>query len=299
LSRQLPYWQLFLERLPKMGVRMQFVRWLTVWLGVLATPALAAAAENADRCADAYELTQSEQRAGRLFDARKNARICAAKCPHSLAGDCSAWEKRISAQIPSFVVHARGADGVPLAVEVEVDGSLVAPTESGSIEAEPGLHRLLLRHAGRTAEAHVELAAGVRDQLVEVTIADSPPLAPAAPAPVPSPRPPDQRSSASTWRWLVGGLGVATLAAGGAIAISGEVLAGQLRVSCKPHCTQAQANEVVQRWVIGDTMMGIGGAVVLGAILWPSPSSPQSPRDRRVAISVSAGLGRVQFQVAF
>jgi hypothetical protein len=268
-------------------------------VGVLATPAVAAAAENADRCADAYELTQSEQRAGRLFEARKNARVCAAACPRRLASDCSAWETRITAEIPSFVVHARGPQGAPLAVEVQVDGSPVMLTETGSIEAEPGPHRLWLRSSGRSVETHVELAPGVRNQLVEVTVADSPPsVLPVAPVP-PPPRPSDPHSSPSTWHWVVGGLGLATLAAGGAVSISGEVLAAQLRGSCKPHCTQAQADEVVQRWIIGGTMMGVGGAVLLGAILWPRPSASPPPTDRGLAMSVSVGLGRIDLQVAF
>ncbi len=265
---------------------------------LLALPWPAAAAENADACADAYELTQSELLSHRLLDARKDARICVATCPPRLADDCSAWETRITSHIPSFVVQARSAEGAPLAVDVQVDGAPAALTETGSIEAEPGPHRLVVRHSGVSVEAHVDLVAGVRNQLVEVTIPDTaapvlPPSSAAAYRPPPTP----------FWRWLVGGLGLAPVAAGGAVSISVEVMADQLRGKppggCAPNCTPAQAQEVVQRWVIGGTVMGVGAVVFAAAMLWPAPS-PAAPRSGRgLAARVALRPGWVGVEVAF
>jgi hypothetical protein len=265
-----------------MSCRKLAFGWLILEATLLALPKHAAAAEDADACADAYELTQSAQRSGRLFEARKDARLCAAKCPSRLANDCNAWETRITAQIPSFVVQARGTNGAPLDVEVEVDGDPPMFTETGSIEAEPGPHRLVVRHSDLRVEARIDLVAGVRNQEVQVTVPDAvvivPQLAP-APAPIPHHRviPP--------WRWVVGGIGLATVATGGAVSISGEVLADQLGGSCAPKCTQSQADEVVQRWIIGGTVMGVGGVLFLTALLWPAqsappPSSGQGPAAR-------------------
>ena len=167
---------------------------LTLGAGLLALPRDAAATENVNACADAYELTQSAQKSGRLFDARIDARLCAAKCPPPLSSDCHAWEARITSQIPSFVVRARGADGSPLTVDVQVDGAQAVFTETGSIEAEPGPRRLVLRHAGARVETRVDLVAGVRNQPVDVTIAETPapvllPLATAERGPEAHPRP--------------------------------------------------------------------------------------------------------------
>jgi hypothetical protein len=268
---------------------------ITLGVSLLAAPRFASATENADECADAYELAQSEQLAGRLFNARKDARLCTAKCPKRLATDCASWETRITAQIPSFVVHARGADGAPLAVEVQVDGAPAAPTETGAIEAEPGPHRLSIRRGRATVEAHVNLVAGARNQLVELTIADAPAAAP-VPAGAAAPGPADEPHPIPTWRWILGGLGATTVAAGGAVSLSGEVLYFQLQSSCKPHCTTAQGDEVMQRWIIGGTVMGVGGAIFLGALLWPSGASPsgQSSRAR-----ITVGPTRVGLEVVF
>jgi hypothetical protein len=276
------------------------VVWLILGASLFARPKRVSAAENADACADAYELTQSAQRSGRLFEARSDARLCAAKCPPRLAKDCNAWETQITAQIPSFVVRARGADGAPIAVDVLIDGAPAAFTETGSIEVEPGPHGLVLFHSGVRFDAHVDLVAGVRNQLVEVTIADAPrpihlPLSSLEPAPAPHNR------AIPVWRWLVGGLGLATLAAGGAVSISGEVLDAQFRGSggCAPHCTQAQAEEVVQRWTIGGTLMGVGGAGLLFALLWPAPSPAEPPSGQGPAARVSLHPGWVRLEVAF
>jgi hypothetical protein len=272
--------------------------------GLLLLPRHAPAAENADACADAYELTQSEERSGRLFAARKDARVCAAKCPARLASDCNAWETRITAQIPSFVVQARGADGAPVAVNVELDGAPATLMETGSIEAEPGPHRLVLIHLGVRVEAHVDLVAGVRNQVVRVTVADTAPTIPlSSPGTVgDTPKPRGVASAADDhsihfWRWLVGGLGLATVAVGGAVSISGEVLNIHGPNGCAPHCSNAQADEVVARWIIGDTIMGVGGAMVLTTLLWPA---------RRLAIPgqgpaarVSLGPAKMRLEVTF
>ncbi len=279
-----------------MSFRTMAVVWLSLGAVLLARPKHVSAAENADACADAYEITQSEQRSSRLLDARRDARICASKCPRRLARDCNAWEARITAQIPSFLVQARGADGASLAVDVQVDGVPAAFTETGSIEAEPGLHHIVVTRSGARVEARVDLVAGVRNQLVQVTIADTPPAwhsskEQAAP----------HHRSVPAWRWLVGGLGLAAVATGGAVSISGEVLDAQFRGSggCAPHCTRAQAQEVVQRWTIGGTLMGVGGAIFLTALLWPAPPPAEPPSSRGPTARLSLHPGSLALEVTF
>lgn len=275
---------------PALSSRTRVASWLT-FTAVVTVPELVIAAGKADECADAYELTQSEQQAGRLLLARRDARLCAAACPPSLASDCARWDSQIATQIPSFIVRARGADGSPLSVEVLVDGAPATFTDVGSIEAEPGPHRIVVRHAGTSVETPVELVAGVRNQPVEITIAEKPP--PAAPVSIrettTAPAPSEERPQGIPgWRWALGGVGLATLATGAGVSISGEVLASQLRSECKPHCTQAQADEVVQRWVIGGTLMGVGSVMLLTALLWPSESSasPHTGKGSTMRVSV-------------
>jgi hypothetical protein len=283
-----------------MPCRMRSAGWLMV-VAMLVTPHLGVAAGQADECADAYELTQSEQKAGRLLEARNDARLCATKCPAPLASDCSQWDTQITAQIPSFVVHARGASGAPLLVEVLVDGGAATFTDVGSIEAEPGPHRLLIRHAGTSMETSVQLVAGVRNQLVEVTIAETPPAVHASLSEPPSaPRPLEEHAPpVPGWRWALGGVGLAALATGGAISISGEVLASELRSECKPHCSQAQADEVVERWVIGGTVMGVGSAMLLAALFWPAGSSEATRTGRGSAPRVSVTPAGVVLEGTF
>jgi hypothetical protein len=81
--------------------------------------------------------------------------------------------------------------------------------------------------------------------------------------------------------------------------MSGEVLDGQLYGSCAPRCTQAQAAVVVQRWVIGAALMGVGGAVSLTALLWPAPATAEPRSVPALAARVSVHPGWVGLEVAF
>ena len=260
--------------------------WTAAWMTLawLAPEGLARAADPADGCADAYELAQSERMAGRLLGARSEARLCAASCPRRLAADCAAWEAAIDLEIPSFLVEARGADGAPLAVEVQVDGATPTYAANGAIEAEPGLHRLSVRHLGTRVETGVTFVAGVRNQLVELTFTGDLRAGPTAAAALTAPLR-NEHPSVSTWRWVLGGVGLGSTALGGAVSLSGEVLAAQLRDSCKPHCTQSEVNEVVQRWTAGGILMGAGGAMFLTALLWPS-GMPTPGRGSTARVSV-------------
>lgn len=261
------------------------------------TMANRAAGEEVNGCADTYELTQSEKMAGHLVNARRNARLCMGRCPARLARDCDAWEKNLAAEIPAFVVHAHDSNGLPVAVDVEVDGKPASVTELGTIEADPGPHALVLSHSGSRVEVHVDLTAGVRTQVVDVQIDEArttpPPLSGAFAS---TQRDADQ-PSVSPWRWVFGGLGIASFAAGAAISISGEVLDVQLQNSCKPTCTQAQADDVVNRWVIGTSLMGGGGLVLLAALLWPAPKT--TPKPAGAATSLVVGPSSINVEVTF
>src|SRR5581483_8804509 len=144
-------------------------------------------------------------------------------------------------------------------------------------------------------------AEGVRNRVVEVTIAEATPPAvreaPASPR-APSPVALDERPGVPLWRWVLGGVGLATLATGAGISISGEVLANQLRSECKPHCSQAQADEVVDRWLIGGTAMGAGGAIFLAALFWPAESAP-ARTSRASAMRVSLRRSTVVLEGTF
>ncbi len=158
---------------------------------VAAVASAARADDEAKACADAFELTQSEQLAGRLLAAKRDATRCgAASCPDFVRPECAKLLATIQESIPTVVVVARTSAGVDLAdAVVWIDGRRTAATANGKpIEVDPGGHVIRVVVGGVAAERSVVLAQGQKNKLIELVVAPSPPT----PRPV---TPPTARAS--------------------------------------------------------------------------------------------------------
>ncbi len=126
-------------------------------------------------CATAFEQGQTLRDETKLLAAKEQLAICAeASCPGFVSSKCVTWLEEVTAQIPSVVISATGADGSDTsAVEVRLDGELVAETLDGKpLEIDPGQHVFTFEHGGLPpVELSVLAKQGEKNRMVEVSFA--------------------------------------------------------------------------------------------------------------------------------
>jgi hypothetical protein len=133
------------------------------------------AADTAAReaCITSFERAQTLREEGKLVAAKRALEICAeASCPEFVSSECVTWLEEVTAQIPSVVIGATGADGDDTsAVRVTLDGELVSETLDGKpLEVDPGQHAFIFEHGGLPPiELQVLVKQGEQSRLVEVS----------------------------------------------------------------------------------------------------------------------------------
>ena len=223
---------------------------------------------DADACASAYSRGQEERLAGRLFSARSAFQVCAASpCPSAIANDCARWVAEVEQDLPTIVVRLTDVRGEPIRdVRVSADGTEIPSAQLGRpIIVEAGPHALRFEAAGfQPLSLEASLRPSDRELPVVATLhaLDEPPAQPSAAG---------QRSLALPL----------TLAAVGAVALGTSLYFGlsahsqyeDLKASCAPNCSQAQADSVSNKALISDVALG-AAAVSLGAGAWFYFSAP-------------------------
>lgn len=233
---------------------------------VLATSE-APAAEGQDKavCADAYKGAQVQRKSGALKRARESLLVCVSdRCPSVIQPDCTRWLTEVEAALPSLAFAAKGADGRDLtAVKVTVDGQVLAESLDGkSIPIDPGSHTL---HFETQGEAPIDQTIVVREgekaRVVSVSWAKL--AAAETPSSATAPPPPASHG-APVAAWVLGGVGVASLATFGVLALHGSSRRSDLKNSCYGHCTDSDVSSVKTEFAIADAALGVG--IVTGAI---------------------------------
>jgi len=221
-------------------------------------------------CAQAYEQSQEQRRAGELFSARLEFERCRkADCPEFIRRDCSRWSKELEAEQPTVVFSAqRGAH--PLTdVRVSVgDRVLAEHMNAGAVELDPGEYDFRFETAeGESSALHAQIRAGDKDRLLQMEFA---PLARAYAEPKPAtggtkPRRalPARQTTASApdpgaLPWVLLAVGVASLGTGAGLSVWGHNGELQLRDSCSPHCTDAELEPVRTKYLLSDVSFGVG-----------------------------------------
>jgi hypothetical protein len=231
----------------------------------LARPATAEAAE-ADKpmdkalCADSYRNAQLQRKNGALKRARESLLMCASdRCPSVMQPDCTRWLTEVEAAMPSITFAAKGVDGKDVTnVRVTMDGQPLAENLDGkSISVDPGSHALRFDHGSETSiEQTIIVREGEKARVVSVSWA-KPEQASGANEPGTS------TSSTPTAAWIVGGAGVASLAAFGILAVHGTSRRSDLEKECFGSCRQDQVDSIKTELVIADVALGVG-IVALG-----------------------------------
>jgi hypothetical protein len=184
--------------------------------------------EDADKraCAEAYEQTQTLRIAGKLYAAQDRAAACAQpSCADFIRLECGVWLGQLVANQPTVVLVAHDATGrTPSAVRVDLDGApWLDAIDDQPKPIDPGQHVVRFSVAsGTSVEQQVDVHEGDKKTL-EVSLPTPPP------PPPPSVRGSVRRSEAVRMRrpsvpwsknpatigaFTLGGLGVASLAAG-------------------------------------------------------------------------------------
>jgi len=298
------------------GVRARRSAWALPCVTALCAWPTAARADVQD-CTDAAVEGQNMRDTGAYRRARERFIACAAEqCPGEVRKRCVAWLAEVEQLTPTVVFGAR-ADGKEVAdVRVIVDGEPVAERVDGKpVALDPGEHHFRFERAGQApVEVTAVLRAGEKERLVEARFGPEPsPAQPPAPTPPPpasslaprvaeqaaAPAPQPERRPPSGAVYLLGGLAVASLAAGAVLDVSGFVFLQQCNAD--PSCTGSHERaEVSWRFVTGDVLLGAGVLSGVAAwFVWSRATRVSAARRPAVALGASPGGASVGVKMAF
>jgi hypothetical protein len=247
-------------------------------------------------CIEAYERVQTLREQGALGDARAAAIACSADaCPKVLAKECATWLDQLTLSQPTVVLGATAPDGKDLTrVRVTVDGKPLA-TELGAraLPVDPGAHKLRFESDEHGAiDLDVVVREGEKNRRIVAAFTAKATVAP-------SPGPSSSVASNSdeglpVGFWVLGGVGLAGVAAGATFEVLGLLQASELD-ACKPRCAREDADAMATKFVVGDVSIGAGVAALVGAVvvaLTDSDDEPQpSPEAARVHLVPALGPG--------
>jgi hypothetical protein len=211
-------------------------------LVLVAAVATSAQADDKATCLDAARKSQTLRNAHKLVEARDLFRVCAAaQCPAAVRDDCTNWLAEVEKDLPSVVVAAKDGAGADLVdVKVSVDGQpLLSKLDGRAVPMDAGPHMFHVEGAdGTSVDRQVMVKEGETSQAVAVIL---------GPVAAPTPTPESALSTAAvssdhaggggmgTQRIIglvVGGVGVAGIAAGSVCAVMTKSEATQQQKDC-------------------------------------------------------------------
>lgn len=246
---------------------------------------LAAARANAadvQTCLDAAERGQRARSSGKLREARDSFQLCGLEsCPAMVRRDCVQWLSEVTQSLPTLVFGAKDANGRDLFdVTVSMDGEVILGKLDGkSVAVDPGPHTFKFDVPGRASVVERALVKeGEKSRVMSVSFGADPNAPP--PSNGDKPQPPPSKGGHGVLPWIVVGLGGAAIATGVVVFLT----APELPSNCDPSrgvCTkrpdqtsadlardQDQAGKHDAQESGGLILAGVGGAVLVGGLLW-------------------------------
>lgn len=263
------------------------------------------------QCISANEDSLTLRKDGKLLDARRALAACAATaCPEAIQRACRGRMTDLNNGIPSVVFEVKDTAGADLVdARVSVDGQATAPVPLTAMELDPGPHVFRFGAPGQAAvESSIVLREGEKDHRVTVVFLGNPPspgraslemaepgggARAASPPGEASARPTaargpmagstEQGAGQRTAGWIVGGTGIAAMAAGGILGLvakaSYDSAPGCVGSGCS---TQGSVNTRMSARDLGNVATGIVAAgatlTAAGVIVWLT-----APRGRMAA----------------
>ncbi len=247
---------------------MRRARVLAVAVAVLAVLAGArgneARADEKGECSAKYQSAQRSRAAGKLTLARADLLRCAEPtCPTFVSNDCKTWLAEVDDELPTLVYAVLDSNGgdVPNGV-IRVDGVAVPSATDGLGHAvDPGEHLVEARAGGESLRQQIIVRVGERARRIELRLAVDPsPLGESGSTPA-------VRGRSPLGAYVLGGVGVAAIAVGTALWITGSNAARTYNASCESTgCTEDERDSAHRQLVAGDILWGAGLAAGIGAV---------------------------------
>jgi hypothetical protein len=255
---------------------------------VLAQPKPSSAEKQA--CADSSEQAQDLKKARKLLEAKSAAQKCAKQvCPKAIQQDCSTLLEDLQRSVPSIVIQIDSA--IQLTPKAFLDGRQLTDAElTSAIEVNPGKHTVRLEAGAFSEEQIVLTTEGERGKAARfkptasATSAPTNTTAPGTTSPGPgsgagSIATPPAEGKRSVGPFVLGGVGVASLIASGVFLGLGYSQFQALKDSAcglARTCGDADISPIRTKYTLSYVFAGVGGAAVLGAVIWYILDTPKS-----------------------
>jgi hypothetical protein len=262
-------------------------------LALLAEAPQAQADDTKKRCAAAYEQAQVLRKERKLTKAEEQLAVCSqAACPMFVRRECAQWTKDVKTKMPTVVFEVRDAAGKPLTgARVLIDGKVLKdPIDDGEVAVDPGDHVLRYELPGADPiEQGVTFREGEKSRKLSILFD----TAQTAPPPPPPPSGPSF-GTPPVIVFVLGGVGVAGVAAFATLGILGKNERDDLRDTCAPSCSEDDVSSVRTKLILADVSLGVG-VVSLGVATYFFITAPRQPPPPK---SGAAGKPSLWFDVS-
>ncbi len=250
-------------------------------------------------CADSYRNAQMQRRNGALRRARESLLLCVSdRCPAVIQPDCLRWLTEVEAAMPTVTFAAKGTDGKDVTdVRVTLDGQPLRDTLDGkSVSVDPGTHTLRFEHGeDPPIDQSIMVREGEKSRVISASWAKAPVDEPGARGAGPA------QPASHTGAWIFGGIGAASLATFGVLAVHGMSRRSSLEKECFGHCEQSRIDSVKTELAIADVALGLG-IVSVGIARFSSSrggSSEKSPPPVSVGVAPQKNGASLGFSARF
>ncbi len=248
-----------------------------------------------------FHIALCKQNLGRLNEALGDYRVAEYEAEKENAKELpeiSQAREALEARIPKLVI-TRG-EGASRA-RIQLDGVELGEAKIGrEVSVDPGEHRIVAKLPQGQFEEIVTIAEGETKNIELVPPADLTPLETTEPAPTPiepDPTPIQVSSESSSLPWIIGGVGVVSLAAGGYFFLQRNDAESKLDQVCRPDGVCPRSSQQLQddgkqyamltNVFVGVGVVGIGVATVMLLSQGGSSAPAETAAKRRVKVDVS------------
>jgi len=280
---------------------------------ILLAAAPAAADLTKDQCVSANASAQDLRRAGKLSAAREQLRQCSdPSCPAMVRDDCTQRFDEIERVQPTIIFDVKDGAGRDLVdVTATVDGQPLARALDGSaLHMDPGAHVFVFTEPGQAPVTQTFLLRESEKERKERIVIGAPPAAAPAPAgatptaPTAPPaaaieaRPGGGMSSQKVASLVIGGVGVAGIAAGAVFGLLTISAANQQKTDCATAATCPNYSQAASAHSGGETdgtlsnvtFIAGGALLAAAAILFLTGPSAADPSSPAVGLVVAPGI---------
>jgi hypothetical protein len=244
---------------------------LPLWILLGVTLAVSPAhADTVEECASGAEQGFQLRKAGSLNEARAKFVMCAKEiCPKIVNNDCRVALRQLEESGPHLFVKVASTTGTDLPnPTVLLDGQPITKEQQISgILVDPGTHRLRAEYMGYEP-ASQDVVTTVADGLRTVQLVLKPIAAADSVVPSTSQSSTTQVARQRTPAYVVGGIGLASLLAGGILSGLTYAKYNDLK-SCSPRCDGDRVSAGQTQALVGDVLLGLGAAALITTVvLW-------------------------------